>query len=316
MKYYILILLFFVSTLSQTSIAQNFVERHGYLSVKGTSLVDQHGNELTLKGVSLGWHNWWPRFYNKTTVEWLKSEWNCNVIRAAIGVEPQNAYLDNPDQAFKCLDNVVKAAIEKGLYVIIDWHCHSLKTIEAKEFFIKVATKYKDYPNIIYEIFNEPEGDTWEDVKSYSEEIINAIRSIDANNIILVGTPHWAQDVHLAADNPIQGYQNIMYTLHFYAGTHKLFLRNRADYALKKGLPIFVSECAAMDATGDGDIDNKEWNIWVDWMKANKISWIAWCISDKNETCAMVKDHRVSISEWENKDLKVWGRIVKDVLKE
>lgn len=64
--------------------------------------------------------------------------------------------------------------------------------------------------------------------------------------------PHWDQDVHIAADNPITGYSNLMYALHFYAATHKEDLRKRADYALSKGLPLFVLECAGMEASGDG----------------------------------------------------------------
>jgi len=80
-----------------------------------------------------------------------------------------------------------------------------------------MARKYKDYPNIIYEIFNEPVDDSWETVKAYSEEVIKTIRAFDKSNVILVGSPHWSQDVHIVADNPLVGFENIMYTLHFYA---------------------------------------------------------------------------------------------------
>ena len=90
--------------------------------------------------------------------------------------------------------------------------------------------------------------DSWEQVKSYSVEVIKTIRAIEPDAVILVGCPHWDQDIHLAADDPITGYSNIMYTLHFYANTHGQWLRDRADYALGKGLPIFVSECAGMEA--------------------------------------------------------------------
>jgi endoglucanase len=93
------------------------------------------------------------------------------------------------------------------------------------------------------------------DVKAYSEEVIKAIRTNDPDNIILVGSPHWSQDVHLAAEDPIKGYSNLMYTMHFYAGTHKKWLRDRTDDAIKKGLPVFISECAGMEATGDGPLD-------------------------------------------------------------
>lgn len=300
----------------QSSTKRNFVTEHGQLSVKGTSLIDKNGDKIVLKGVSFGWHNWWPRFYNKSTVAWLQKDWECNLVRAAIGVEPDAGYIKNPKLAYNCLFNVVDAAIHNGMYVIIDWHSHNVRTEEAKEFFIKVANKYKDYPNIIYEIFNEPERISWEEVKAYSEELVKTIRGIDEKNIILIGSPHWDQDIHLAADNPLKGSDNIMYSLHFYAATHKQELRDRGDYALSKGLPIFVSECAGMEATGNGPIDYKEWKNWLDWMSLNNISWAAWSVSSKDETCSMIKDNKSPVKGWSDQDLKEWGRIVRSALKE
>ena len=143
-KAYILLFFLFVGCSGDNAdqiIAQTFVEQHGQLSVKGTSLVDKDGKTIALKGVSFGWHNWWPRFYNESTVAWLKSDWNCNLVRAAIGVEPEGAYITNPQKANECLDNVVDAAIENGMYVIIDWHSHGIKTQEAKAFFTRAANK-------------------------------------------------------------------------------------------------------------------------------------------------------------------------------
>ncbi len=293
-----------------------FVEKHGFLSVQGTQLTDQQGNALVLRGVSLGWHNWWSQFYNKETVSWLNTDWNTNLIRAAIGVDPDGAYIDNPQKAVQCLYNVVDAAIENNMYVIIDWHSHTIKQEEAKLFFKQVVTKYKDYPNIIYEIFNEPEQQTWPEVKAYSEELIKTIREIDKKNIILVGCPHWDQDIHLVADDPILGYENIMYTVHFYAATHKQELRDRADYALKKGIPVFISECASMEATGDGPIDHTSWQQWLSWMETNRISWVTWSVSSKDETCSMIKDATSPLSGWQDSDLKEWGRVVKKTIKE
>lgn len=294
---------------------KSFVEKNGKLSVNDGSLKNEHGETVVLKGVSYGWHNWWSRFYNASTVKKFAHEWEGSVVRAAIGVDPAKGYIDDPEFSMDCLERVVDAAIENGIYVIVDWHSHTIHTTEAIEFFSQVAKKYKDYPNIIYEIFNEPERDSWSDVKAYSIELIEAIRAIDPDNIILVGSPHWDQDIHLVADDPIIGYNNIMYTLHFYAATHGEFLRERGDYAIEKGIPLFVSECAGMEATGDGPIDYKEWQNWLDWMKKNDISWVAWSIADKNETCSMIQASAPSDGNWEEKDLKEWGRVIKKELK-
>ena len=105
-----------------------------------------------------------------------------------------------------------------------------------------------------------------------------------------------------------------MYTLHFYANTHKQYLRDRGDYALSKGLPLFVSECAGMEASGDGAVNKEEWNAWLDWMQKNSISWAAWSISDKDETCSMIKTTGSSNGNWKKEDLKEWGQIVQEEL--
>ncbi|NDV60013.1 glycoside hydrolase family 5 protein [Bacteroides sp. 519] len=293
---------------------KTFVEQNGHLSVKGNYLVNEKGDKIVLKGVSYGWHNWWPRFYNASTVEVFTNNWKCNVVRAAMGVEPNGAYVDNPTLGIDCVTKVVDAAIANGIYVIIDWHSHGIRTEEAKEFFAKMATKYKGVPNVIYELFNEPVEDSWADVKAYSIEIIKTIRAIDSNNVILIGTPHWDQDIHLAADDPITEYNNLMYTLHFYAATHHQYLRDRGDYALGKGLPLFVSECAGMEASGDGPINHQEWDEWLKWMNKHSISWAAWSIADKEETCSMMYATASSKGPWESKELKEWGQIIRKEL--
>lgn len=312
MKYiYLLISLLILSSCKSSVVP---AEEDARLSVEGTFLMNGKGERVVLKGVSFGWHNWWPRFYNASVVKMLKDEWNCTVVRAAMGVEPDGGYLTNPEKALDCIMTVADAAIENKMYVIIDWHSHGIHTEAAKDFFTKMAHRYKDSPYVIYEIFNEPVEDSWDTVKAYSEEVIQAIRTVDADNLILVGTPHWDQDIHLAADNPIKEYDNIMYTLHFYAATHKQELRDRADYALSRGLPLFVSECAGMEASGDGPVNQQEWDAWRGWMKKNDISWVCWSVSDKDETCSMVYADAPSEGKWTKSALKDWGQIVKAAL--
>lgn len=285
------------------------------LSVKGLQLVNEKGEPVVLHGVSYGWHQFWPRFYNASSVDYLVNDWGAQVVRASMGVELEGAYIDNPEMGINCVQTVVDAAIENGAYAIIDWHSHGLRTEEAKDFFKKMATRYKGVPNVIYEIFNEPVEDSWADVKAYSIEVIKVIRSIEPDAVILVGSPHWDQDIHIAADDPITGYDNLMYTLHFYANTHKQDLRDRGDYALGKGLPLFVSECASMEASGDGDINVEEWNKWLEWMQKHSISWVVWSVSDKDETCSMLYPSASSEGNWKDEDLKTWGKMVRDELK-
>jgi endoglucanase len=283
------------------------VKEHGKLSVSGTRLIEMNGIAITLQGVSYGWHNWHPRFYNQKSVKWLAQDWNCSLVRAAMGVEPDSGYIKFPDWSKEKIEAVIDGAIKNDIYVIIDWHSHGIQTKAALVFFEDMAKKYGKYPNVIYEIFNEPVKDSWADVKAYSVEIIKKIREFDPDNIILVGCPHWDQDIHIVADDPITGFSNLMYTLHFYAGTHFQYLRDRGDYAIGKGIPIFVSECAGMEASGDGPINYQEWGKWIDWMKKNQVSQVCWSISAKNETCSMLNESASPEGNWKEADLKESG---------
>jgi endoglucanase len=304
-----------VCLLTAAFITAQPVKEHGQLRVEQTSLVNEKGNPVALHGMSFGWHNLWPRFYNKKAVHELVTKWNCTVVRASMGIELNDSgYLKRPGESVRLMKNVIEACIKEGVYVIIDWHDHNIHTAEAKEFFGRMAKQYGHYPNIIYEIFNEPDHETWPEVKAYSEEVIKVIRAADPDNIILVGSPKWDQAVDLPAADPIKGYNNLMYTMHFYAGTHKKWLRDRTDEAIKKGLPIFVSECAGMEASGDGPIDKTEWKAFVDWMNARGLSWVAWSVSDKNETCSVLKPAAASKGKWEDSDIKEWGMIAKQYL--
>lgn len=313
MKHFILSL--FILAIATFAHAQP-VKKNGRLQVQGTQLTNQKGQPVVLHGMSFGWHNLWPRFYNKGAVKELANRWNCTVIRASMGLElNSNGYLKSPEQSKKLIQQVIDACIKQGVYVIVDWHDHNIHTSESKIFFAEISKKYARYPNIIYEIFNEPDRETWPEVKRYSEEVIAVIRQNDKNNIILVGSPTWSQDLHLAASDPITGYDNLMYTMHFYAGTHKQWLRDRTDAAMQKGLPVFVSECAGMEATGNGPIDHAEWNKFKQWMDEKNISWVAWSVSDKDETCSILRPSANSKGNWKEGDIKEWGRIVQSALK-
>ena len=234
------------------------VEKHGKLTLKGTDIVDKNGNKFQLKGVSTHGLQWFPQYVNKEAFVYMQDEWKINTVRLAMYSDPNVGYTENLHQI---VDNGVKYATEAGLYVIIDWHILSdgnpnTNKDKSIKFFKEMANKYKDYNNIIYEICNEPNGDVqWErDIKPYAEEVIKEIRNIDNNAIIVVGTPTWSQDVDIVAKSPITGYENIMYALHFYAATHKEYLRQKSDIALKLGLPIFVTEFGICDASGNGTI--------------------------------------------------------------
>nr|USZ80409.1 glycoside hydrolase family 5 subfamily 2 [Tetropium fuscum] len=263
------------------------VSVHGQLSVDGVNLVDQNGTQVQLKGMSLFWSIWATQYYNETTVAHIYDDCHSNAVRAAMAITTEDGgYLTDPDGQLALVETVIEAAIANDIYVIVDWHEETAQdhVTEAKEFFDTISKKYGDYPNIIYETFNEPLDVSWSTVlKPYHEEIIETIRANDADNVIILGTPYYSQKVDQAAADPITNATNIMYTLHFYAGTHKETLRNTAQAAIDDGLPIFVTEYGTVNADGDGDVDVDSTDAWWTWLDTNKMSYLNWAISDKDE---------------------------------
>ena len=110
------------------------VKKHGQLKVQGTQLTDQYNQPVVLNGMSFGWSCFHPRFYTAAAVRWLHKDWKCNVVRAALGVEPERGYLKDSAKSKQLIKTVVETAIDEGIYVIIDWHSHNINLNEAKGF--------------------------------------------------------------------------------------------------------------------------------------------------------------------------------------
>lgn len=293
------------------------VEDHGQLCVRGTQLTDSKGEPVQLRGVSMGWHNMWPRFYNQGTVDRLTRDWGADLVRCSVGVAHLDSGFDcDSVAAYAVVDSIVQGAVRNGAYVLVDFHSHPNKLADAKRFFTHVAGKYGHLPNVMYEIWNEPTEVPWSECKAYAEALIPVIRALDPDGIIVVPTPRWDQEVDKAADDPIRGTDNLLYSLHYYAATHTGWLRDKAQYALDKGLPLIMSECASMLHTGDGVVDTKEWDEWMRFADEKGISWAAWSISDKDETCSMLRPSAASDGrDWKDSDLKPWAVLVKHYLK-
>lgn len=297
-------------------------ETHGKLSVKGTDIVDMNGDKYQLKGVSTHGITWFPDYVNKDAFETLRDDWGANLIRLAMYTDTGDSYGycsgGDKDEILALVDKGVSAATELGMYVIVDWHVLSdgdpnNHIDDAKEFFDKVSKKYAAQENVIYEICNEPNGGTqWSSVKSYAETIIPVIRANDKDALIIVGTPNWSQDVDIASQDPITGYDNIMYAVHFYAATHKDDLRNKVKTALDNGLPVFVSEFSLCDASGNGGIDYDSSDEWFELINENNLSYSSWSLCNKNETSSLIKSDSTATGSFSDGDLSDTGKYVRD----
>lgn len=289
------------------------VSERGRLRVDGNKIVGADGKPASFAGNSFFWSQWQGGFYNASVVNWLKKDWKAGIVRAVLGVE-NGGYLAHPEVEKAKVRALVEAAIAADLYVIIDWHDHHAPrhTEQAVAFFREITRQYGRDPHVIYEIFNEPDrGLTWSgDVKPYAEKVVAAIRANDPDNLILVGTPNWSQDVDIAAADPLTA-GNIAYSLHFYAGTHKQWLRDKALKALKQGLPLFVTEWGTCNANGNGPVDVESTREWMNFMREWGLSHCNWSVADKKETSAIVVPGASPTGGWAETDLTESGRLVR-----
>ena len=287
------------------------VKQHGALHVSGTDLKDSHGAKFRLKGVSTHGIAWFPQYVNKDAFQTLRDNYGINTIRLAMYTNKSEGY--GPDAVNKVREGV-KYATELGMYVIIDWHIlndgnPNQHKSEAKNFFTKMSKKYGGQKNVIYEICNEPNGNvTWnKQIKPYAKTIVKTIRKHSKNAVIVIGTPTWSQDVDVVAQSPLKG-KNLMYALHFYAGTHKEWNQEKLKTAHKKGLPVMVTEFSICDASGNGALDKASGNQWLRLLDRYNISYTAWSLCNKNESSALIASTCSKTSGWTNGDLSAAGK--------
>lgn len=293
--------------------------QHGALHVENGKLTDADGNTVQLYGMSTHGIAWFPQYINYDSFRTLRDDWNTNCIRLAMYTAEYGGYCAGGDkeQLKQLVKDGVSYATELGMYVIVDWHILSdcdpnQNKDEAIAFFREMAEVFADNDNVLYEICNEPNGGTsWDSIKSYAEEVIPVIRAQKPDAVILVGTPTWSQEIDKAAASPLDD-SNVMYTLHFYAGTHKDDLRNRLETCVQNGLPVFVSEFGMCDASGNGANDFVSTTKWLELLNKYQISFCCWNLANKDESSSVFKASSTALSDWTDDDFNESGRWIRD----
>lgn len=296
------------------------VSQHGQLSVKNGQLVDKSGKGYQLRGMSTHGLTWFPEFVNESAFKTLRDDWNTNVVRLAMYVDEWGngqCYMGNKSGSLELLEKGVDICIKLDMYVIIDWHVlnpgdPSKYTNEAKSFFETVSKRYAKYPNVIYEICNEPNGGaSWSgNIKPYAEKIIPVIRKNAPNSVIIVGTPTWSQEIDKPLSDPLN-YKNVMYAFHFYAATHA-GLRSNVENCVAQGLPVFVSEFGTCDASGGGANDFNETQKWLSYFDKQGISYCNWSICNKDETCSVLRPGTSANGNWSESNLTENGKWIRN----
>jgi endoglucanase len=307
-----------VTTFSYTTRTVSPARQDGKIAVKEISplfvqknrIVDRNLYPVLLRGVSLFWSQWQPDFFSFETLRWLRDDWGITAIRAPLGVH-HDGYLDNPARERRKIETVVAAAIELGLYVIVDWHAHHSEAKQAAGFFSEIARTYGRFPNLIYEPWNEPAGQySWPAIKLYHAQVIEQIRAWDPQNLVIAATPNWCRDVDIAANDPLS-FENIAYALHFYAASHGQALRDKAQRALNMGTALVATEWGTCKDNGDGPLNRREVARWLKFMEKNGIGHINWSVSKRDESSAILNKTAQAKAGWSKADMSVSGRLVR-----
>ena len=304
--------------------AETFFERHGALHVSGTGLADATGAPAQLRGVSTHGLAWFPEFVNEAAFRTIRDDWGANAVRLAMYTCEEGGYMTGGDRdALEALiDKGVNLCGTLGMYAVIDWHILSdgnpnTHADAAEDFFRRMSARYAGRSHVLYELCNEPNGRgvNWPVVRDYAERIIPVIRANAPEAVIICGTPDWSQDVDAVAANPIDD-SNTIYALHFYAASHRIALRGRVKKALKAGVPVFVSEFSICDASGDGAIDVNSAAAWRELIEENNLSYMAWSLSNADETAALIRADCPKTSDWTEDELSETGRWLRGVMRE
>ena len=288
----------------------DFVTKNGWLSVKNEKIVNEKGKQVILRGVNTHHLFLYQDIYSYENLKTLKETWGVNVFRIALFTNPkEEGYVKNK-YLKKNVMEIVENCIKLDMYVIIDWHVlhdNNPQTYEkeAIKFFNEMSKKYANVPNVLYEICNEPNGKkvTWEKViKPYAEKLIKTIRKNSPKSIIIVGTEDFSKNIIPVIKNPLNK-ENILYAIHTYMGEESKITNNTIKLAIENKIPIFVTECAATNGSGDGYLYIKPFKKWIDYLEENKISWVAWQLSDKDESSSIIIEKKKRQLEWMTKKI-------------
>jgi len=316
------------------------VSQFGALKRCGKNLCgEKTGQQLPIfvKGPSLYWSDGTGTpFYNLDVVDWFVDNMQIGVIRAAMaikwygnGSEPVNkpggvaGYLQNNKEGQKAyIKKVIDAAIANDIYVIVDWHSHNAhdETNEAKTFFVEMANAYKDVPNIIWEVYNEPIGASLDQVTNHANTIITALRQAGNNNLVIIGSPSYSKQPQQQASNwGSTRDQNVAFAFHFYAASHEYpngdGIGTSAQNAMSQGnAAVFGSEWGTVNYDGGGSSNKDKSDPWTKFMDDNKISNCMWNASNLNEASSMFPTS-VGSSTLDTNKLTASGTYFKEYMK-
>lgn len=275
------------------------------LQVVDGKLCDDRGEPVQLRGVSTHGIAWYGEYLNANAMRSVK-EAGGNVIRIAMYTAGEHGYVAEPEHNLTQVICGIEDAIASDMYVIVDWHIlddgnPNDHISEAITFFDAVASRFAGTPNVIYEICNEPNKASWQEISQYAYAIIPVIRQYSPDAVILVGTPGYSSQLSCCWEEPIDA-ENLMYTWHYYVGLHPgdSVLREAVD----RQLPVFVSEW------GMGNDDRQTGAEFLDYLNDEGISWCAWSLCNKDEVYSLIRADVTTYGNWSTEDYTENGKLI------
>ncbi|KZN60347.1 cellulase family glycosylhydrolase [Pseudoalteromonas luteoviolacea] len=298
------------------------IEKYGRLKVCGTGLCSEHNARIQLRGMSSHGLQWYGlgKCMTDVSLDVLAYDWQADIVRLSLYVQ-EGGYENDPAGFTAQMNTLIDKASQRGLYVLVDWHQlnpgdPNFNLDLAKQFFTDIVTSNKHRKNVIYDIANEPNKVEWPQIRHYAEQVIPVIRNIQPDALILLGTHGWSTfgassggSVQDVLNDPVK-FDNIMYTFHFYAASHKDYYRTVLDQA-SDVLPVFVSEWGTQNYDGDGPNDFVSAQQYIDLMARKKISWTNWNYSDDFRSGAVFKRGACTNQNFTDSQLKEAGAWVK-----
>lgn len=297
------------------------VAANGQLRVCGTGLCNEQGTRIQLRGMSTHGTQWYSQCVTDGSLDTLANDWDADVLRISTYVQ-EGGYETDPARFTALVNSYIDELTARGLYAIVDWHMLDpgdphVNLQRAKTFFTAIAERNNGKNNIIYEVANEPNGVSWQTIKSYHEQIVPVIRAKDPDAVILLGTRAWSSlgvsdgaNESEVVNNPVNA-SNVMYTFHFYAASHREEYLSALSRAADR-IPVFITEFGTQDYAGEGPNDFAMSQRYLDLAASKKISWVNWNYSDDHRSGAVWTEGTCASGDFGAHRLKEAGAWIRD----
>ncbi len=283
------------------------------LHTRGKKVLNASGKPVWLYGVNIASLEWsTDGEHIEESVNRAINDWKVNLIRLPLAQDQWFGKMMNQTDggaAYRALvDKLVDTCAAGHVYIDLDLHWsdagkwvneggksgqHSMPDKNSVAFWQDMATRYKNWPNVIFDLYNEPRDVSfavWRDGGTVTEKpdrkktgqakvtyeavglqkLYDTVRATGATNVVTVGGLDWAYDL----SGVLQGYgikgSNLIYETHPYQ-EKKNWDKNFGDTSWK--YPVYMGEWGfgVRNTNGLGYAQSL-----MQYARKHKLHWTAW----------------------------------------